>query len=382
MTPDFFGSSQDLVAASARGQLHFHGILSAQGGAARVMRLLALGAKAQGFKTSLSCEFKDTDDPEVRELDPLSLGGHVLPETLCHIHGSRAWGDLFRGFSVLGQRVDIITMHDCALLTGGCIHPQNCPGWRDGCVDECPQSYKEAILSQNILRHSAQEQAPVLVSPSAWLRGMARAVLPDLKCVLIPNGVEDPFLTMDRQAARRSLGLAPGTSMLLFAAHGGALAPAKGLADFFELWRAVKVKAPETVAFIVGGEKVSREGDIFYWPYADTPTMQRFMLAADIFVSASPAENHSLVILEAMAAGVPVCAYKTGGVPEQVVHGDTGLLAPLGDVTALTAAVLRLLADPGLKRKLGLGSRTRYERNFRVERMVDDYIRLYIKTMT
>ena len=360
--------------------VHMHGILATQGGAARVMRLVANGLARHGFAAQLSCEIKDSDEPGVREISPLSLGAHVSPGQLCHVHGSRNWPDLLRGFSALDQRINVITMHDCALLTGGCIHPRDCPGWLEGCLGCCPQHYDNASSRQNILRYALQSLAPVLVSPSAWLRKMARAAFPDLECVLIPNGVEDPLLTTDRERARLSFGLASGSRLLLFAAHGGIMSAAKGGQDFLEVWRGVKAKTPEAVAFIVGGEQLSREGDVYYWPYVDTAQMHRFLLAADMLVNTSRAENHPLLILEAMAASLPVCAYKTGGIPEQVINDETGFLVPVGDVAALTSAVQTLLNNPSRARDLGLRARVRYERNFRVERMVADYARLYEST--
>ena len=374
---DLFDAPPETYAAPELLPVHLHGVLAAQGGAAKVMRLLARGIARHGFAPQLSCEIKDSDDACVREISPLSLGAHVPPEHICHVHGSRNWPDLFRGFAELDQRVDFITMHDCALLTGGCIHPRDCPGWLEGCPGCCPQRYDGAISRQNALRYILLSMAPVLVTPSAWLRKMVRAALPDLKCVLIPNGVEDPLLTTDRQRARLSFGLNPGSRLLLFAAHGGALSVAKGGGDFLKVWRTVKAKTPEAVAFIVGGDELSREGDVYYWPYVDTAQMHRFLLASDLLIHTSLAENHSLLILEAMAASQPICAYNTGGIPEQVTDGETGFLAPLGDVAALTAAVQTLLNAPSQARDMGLRARVRYERNFRAERMVADYARLY-----
>ncbi len=361
--------------------VHLHGILSAQGGAARVMGLLAKGMKRHGFMAQLSCECRDSADPAVWEISPLSLGAHVLPEQICHAHGSRNWADLLRGFSVLGQKVNFITLHDCALLTGGCIHPRECAGWLDGCLDACPQHYDNALFHQNTLRYSLRSQSPVLISPSAWLRKMARAALPNLKCVLIPNGVEDPLLTTDRARARVSFGLGPGSRLLLFAAHGGELTATKGGRDFLAVWRVVKAKIPDAVAFIVGGTEVRREGDVFYWPYVDTSQMHRFMLAADVLVHPSLAENHSLLILEAMAAGVPVCAYNTGGIPEQVIDNETGFLAPLGDTIALASVVQAVLLNSSQARGMRVEARLRYERNFRAERMVESYVRLYTSAL-
>ena len=158
------------------------------------------------------------------------------------------------------------------------------------------------------------------------------------------------------------------------------MSAAKGGQDFLEVWREVKAKTPGAVAFIVGGEQLSREGDVYYWPYVDTAQMHRFLLAADMLVNTSRAENHPLLILEAMAASLPVCAYKTGGIPEQIINDDTGFLVPVGDVAALTSAVQTLLNNPSRARDLGLRARVRYERNFRVERMVADYARLYEST--
>lgn len=357
--------------------VHLHGILAAQGGAARVMRLLAAGLGKYGFAAEVSCEVRDSADPAVREIAPPDLAARVPPGELCHVHGSRDWVGLLQAFSELKHRVRVLTLHDCSLLTGGCIHPQNCPGWLEGCPEACPQGCPQATQRQAALRKALAAQAPILVSPSVWLRKMARQALPELKCELIPNGVEDPKLTTSRERARASFGLSAGVKLLLFAAHGGTLAANKGGRDFLAIWEKIKAEIPGAAAFIVGGAKLSRAGDVYYWPYVDTPQMHAFMLAADVFVSASPAENHSLLVLEAMAAGLPVCAYKTGGIPEQVTDGQTGLLAPLGEAPALGAAVRELLLNPTRARAMGVTARARYERNFRAEIMAEGHARLY-----
>ncbi len=85
---------------------------------------------------------------------------------------------------------------------------------------------------------------------------------------------------------------------------------------------------------------------------------------ADIFAMTSMPHRHSvegfgLVYLEAGAHGLPIVAHAIGGVPEAVVHEETGLLVQPGDRAALTAAFARLLADPALRRKLGEAGRAR-----------------------
>lgn len=85
---------------------------------------------------------------------------------------------------------------------------------------------------------------------------------------------------------------------------------------------------------------------------------------ADIFAMTSMPHKHSvegfgLVYLEAGAHGLPVIAHDIGGVPEAVVHGETGLLVQPGDTPALTAAFSRLITDTALRRRLGTAGRVR-----------------------
>ncbi|MFN3671140.1 MAG: glycosyltransferase family 4 protein [Bosea sp. (in: a-proteobacteria)] len=75
--------------------------------------------------------------------------------------------------------------------------------------------------------------------------------------------------------------------------------------------------------------------------------------AHDVFVWPGLGEAYGLVYLEAQAAGLPVVAYASGGVPATLRPGETGLLAPEGDEAALAAALDRLLTDPALRLALG-----------------------------
>jgi glycosyltransferase involved in cell wall biosynthesis len=70
-------------------------------------------------------------------------------------------------------------------------------------------------------------------------------------------------------------------------------------------------------------------------------------------------EAYGLAYLEAQAAGLPVVAWATAGVPEVVRHGETGLLSEPGDTGALAADIDRLLADPALRRQMGAQARRR-----------------------
>ena len=72
---------------------------------------------------------------------------------------------------------------------------------------------------------------------------------------------------------------------------------------------------------------------------------------------------------ESMALGLPLVATTTGGIPELVEDGRTGLLVPPGDPGAVAAALLRLLGEPETAARLGTAARRRYEERHRPEQM-------------
>lgn len=89
----------------------------------------------------------------------------------------------------------------------------------------------------------------------------------------------------------------------------------------------------------------------------------------DVLVHASTvAEPFGQVIIEAMAAARPVVATRGGGVPEIVVDGETGLLVPMGDASAMAAAVVGLLSDPDAAAAMGRRGRRRVEKSFSIRR--------------
>ncbi len=97
----------------------------------------------------------------------------------------------------------------------------------------------------------------------------------------------------------------------------------------------------------------------------------------DVFVLPSLWEGMPNVVLEAMAAGLPVVATAVGGTPEVVVDGVTGFLVPPRDPDALAEAITRLLRDPDLRRKMGQAGQKRIEQHFSIEETVRQTEALY-----
>ena len=193
----------------------------------------------------------------------------------------------------------------------------------------------------------------------------------------------------DRKAARASLGL-KGNDVLILSI--GRMDPIK---DFGSLIRAFSLKAQEwqrVSLWIVGGgcsnyseqllrliQELEMESKITL--LGSRRDVSQLLFACDLFVLPSITEAMSMTILEAMTAGRAIVATQTGGNPEIVVHGQTGLLVPVGDAAALSEAMDELLRDTSLREVMGKAGRSRIEKNFAMEHILLKYGELYRETI-
>ena len=123
-------------------------------------------------------------------------------------------------------------------------------------------------------------------------------------------------------------------------------------------WRAVLVgdgpaRGEIEVLMAPFGGRVHFAGAV---PHADLPALYA---AADLYLWPAINEAFGMAFLEAQAAGLPVVAGRTGGVPAVVAEGVTGLLTPIGDAAAFAAAVARLLDAPDERARLATAAAAR-----------------------
>jgi glycosyltransferase involved in cell wall biosynthesis len=169
-----------------------------------------------------------------------------------------------------------------------------------------------------------------------------------------------------RRAARARLGLAGSASVLLFA---GRIAREKNLDLLLAALEILRRRRPEVELVIAGDgpdrartEELARElglaNRVRFLGWVPHPEIESCYRAADIFVSASLTETQGLALLEAMASGSPVVAARGSGVVDLIENETDGLLvAPAA--APFAAAIERLLADPGLRGRLGASARRR-----------------------
>ena len=110
----------------------------------------------------------------------------------------------------------------------------------------------------------------------------------------------------------------------------------------------------------------------------DVPTL---MSAADVLVHPSTSEAFGIVIIEAMMQATPVIGSRAGAIPEIIDHRETGYLVEPADSEAISDAVCRLLEDPSKRKEMGAAARRSYLRNYTLEEMTKNTLRVYDKCL-
>ncbi len=213
--------------------------------------------------------------------------------------------------------------------------------------------------------------------------------LPPSQVVTIPYGISpEPFLsvtTRSRLALRASLGLGEEDLAIGSIAR---FVPQKALhvlIEGFGIFRRQKGGGGTPRLVLIGRgplEKSLRdqvaglglERDVVFGGFRED--IPQVMGSLDIFALSSEYEGFGLVLLEAMAAGLPVVASKVSSIPEIVMEGKTGLLFPRGNPRGLADCLSQLRA-PEIRKKMGEAGRQRVLAEFRLDRVWQQTRRAY-----
>jgi glycosyltransferase involved in cell wall biosynthesis len=128
-------------------------------------------------------------------------------------------------------------------------------------------------------------------------------------------------------------------------------------------------------------DRLGLQGKVQFLGHVDP--IEAFLPTISILVHASTSpEPFGQVVIEGMAAGIPVVATDGGGVKETVVHGETGLLVPMGNAQALADALRMLIDRPELRAKLSIKGRQRVLRHFTASITARKVERVYREVLT
>ncbi|HEX8253890.1 MAG TPA: glycosyltransferase family 4 protein [Thermoanaerobaculia bacterium] len=215
---------------------------------------------------------------------------------------------------------------------------------------------RDWVMRQTMNRWSSRV---ITVSEALRQTYLAKRDLDPGKVTVVHNGIELERFRRDRAATRarleREFDIPPGKPILVTVS---VLRPAKGIEFLLDA-----AKRVNDAVFLILGDGNKREewqalaaqqgiGDRVRWAGYRTD-VDTILAGCDALVHPSLDDAFPTVLLEAMAAGLPVVATRVGGIPEIVNDGATGILVPPGDAEALASGIEELLADRERMRRMG-----------------------------
>lgn len=296
-----------------------------------------------------------------------------------------------RQLGSLGKPI-FLTLHDMWTFTGGCHYADQCLGYRQSC-GQCPFLRKPhpKDLSHRLWQAKAALYRDLhfeVITPSAWLRDMAQqsSLFAQAKIHVVPNTIDTqffkPLAADEKMALKAKLGIDPQRKIVFFLAMN--------LADqrkgFAELKRALELMpqhspnwAAETLLLVAGkAEPEVLEGlscPVHYLGLLkkQEDIMQAYNLA-DVFVMPSLEENLPNTIMESLACGTAVVAFRTGGIPEMIEHRQTGYLAAFKDAQDLAQGIQEALVQG---QAWGQAARQKAENSYAYGVVAPQLIRIY-----
>lgn len=174
-------------------------------------------------------------------------------------------------------------------------------------------------------------------------------------------------------------GRAPGHASAKRLVFVGRLAAVKGVPVLLDALARLRADDPEVTLTLVGDgpergwieERIAElglGGAVGITGYLDQDAVADRLARADVFVLPSFAEGVPVVLMEAMATGLPVVTTRIAGIPELVEDGVSGLVVPPGDAVALADALAALLADPARREEMGAAGRAHVAAEHAIDR--------------
>jgi phosphatidylinositol alpha-1,6-mannosyltransferase len=243
---------------------------------------------------------------------------------------------------------------------------------------------------QRVTATALLRSAAVLVAVSEWTRDQARALTGelgvDVPIRVVPLGADPVRFHPDVDAApvRLRHGMADGAWLLTV----GASAPHKGVDTAFRALAELRKGRPSLRYAVAGArqhtEALRRLADahgvadrVVFIPDVTEAELPGLYRAADLYLGVSRRDGRSvegfgIALAEASAAGLPVIAGRSGGIPELVRDGETGLLVDPERTGPLVQAIERLLDNPQLSRRLADAGRAEVERYYNWDRVIGE----------
>lgn len=231
------------------------------------------------------------------------------------------------------------TIHDPWITTGGCLHPLECKGYKNGCK-ECDRCVNAAFLWEQKKRVLSDINPNVIVS-TEWMKEIILSsplTAHFNKIKIIPFGVKTESYKLDNQkSARKRFNILDDEIVISFRADDNYI---KGTKYLYNALNELKIDREKIVLLSVGagiipGDLKDNYKTISLGWVDDDKLMKDFFLASDIFVMPSLAESFGVMAIEAMAAATVVVCFDNTVVSEIVAAPDVGVAAKYKSVSDL-----------------------------------------------
>jgi glycosyltransferase involved in cell wall biosynthesis len=378
-----------------------------KGGAAEIMWSIKNRLEKNNVMTSVFVDKKYSTDGHVKEIgssflrkiltyalsndmefynsDIMLKDKAYLESDLVHVHNIHGYYfNLNTLAEIIKVKPVIWTLHDMWALTPHCAHsfekkPEDNGFYKCASLNVYPKILfhnEKALMKKKAGFYKSNKLT--LVAPSLWMKKqIEKSVLRDQDIRLIYNGIDtNVFKIVNKNTARKELGIVSKKKILLYVAHGGKHNPWKGWEDIEN----IKKIFSEKIDFIcLGGNEKKHENNVYYLPYVNNKTtLAKYYVAADGFIYPTRADTFGLVVAEALACGTPVITYSVGGIPEIVDNGVSGFLAKQGDLDDLIKKIdLFINASKDRLEKMGREGSKRVNQKFNVDDMYKNYLALY-----
>ncbi|MFZ0915882.1 MAG: glycosyltransferase [Candidatus Udaeobacter sp.] len=291
-----------------------------------------------------------------------------------HLHTVADWFDIPSWLETLPREIGVVvSLHDMWHFTGGCFLYRGCNLYSETCTP-CPilKSPFNWVLARDEHRRKLQAYRNCraqFVANSFWLAELA-GQSPIVKASggvrVIPPGIDTTvFNAQDKHRCRKQLDLPQNAFVII--TGGASLTDANKNVPWLlkQLAHLPDLRDVIVLAFGKGSVPVPDHLNVrFTGGIRDRRDLAQLFAAADVFVSASLMETYGLTLVESMACGTPVVAFRVGGIPEAAPDGQGAILCEPGDGATLTEAIMKLRSSPELRDRLGaLARKTAHTRN-------------------
>jgi glycosyltransferase involved in cell wall biosynthesis len=302
--------------------------------------------------------------------------------------------DGLRSLFELGKPI-VWTLHDQWAFTGGCHYSRGCDHFLTHCQrcpylkkpDEHDLSYKVFEQKIDVFRKSNVHFTP----PSHWLANEARqsALLWEFPFTVIPYAIDQTiFQPVERDNANAHLDLPSTNNPRLLFGSANVTDSRKGFAYFADSLKLLHQQHPNLTPEIL----VFGKGRSYLFNELPYPVRHLGLLtaedeivaaynAADAMVVPSLEDNLPNTVIEAMACGIPVVGFRTGGIPEMIDHQQNGYLADVGSAQQLADGLAFILTHPNPE-TLRQNARYSAETRFSEEVVAKQHVELYQRMMT